>query len=225
MRKFSNTYMLLYALGIAAVAAIVLSVAATSLKSRQEANKRNEQMQMLLATIGIPCERTDVAEQYSRYFKQTLVIPDNEGNQLTLYVYEKEGRNGFVIPTKGNGLWGPIYANVALAEDLNTVVGITFSHEGETPGLGAEITSDEFCNRFIGKKILDDNGHVVSIAVVKHADSDNAHQVDAISGGTMTSNGVSAMLADGLARYQTFIDSCTQRQTHTSEGKENHNEQ
>ena len=93
-----------------------------------------------------------------------------------------------------------------MADDFNTIVGITFSHDSETPGLGAEITSEAFCSQFIGKKILDDAGRVVSVAVMKHADAANPHQVDAISGGTMTSNGVSAMLADELQRYQEYIN-------------------
>lgn len=124
-----------------------------------------------------------------------------------IYGFTKDGREGIVIPTRGNGLWGSVYANIALDEDLNTIVGVTFSHESETPGLGAEIATKKFQEPFIGKQILDENGKVVSIAVKKHADPAGMHEVDAISGGTMTSNGVSAMLADDLARYQAFFDS------------------
>ncbi len=124
-----------------------------------------------------------------------------------IYCFVKDGKQGIVIPTRGNGLWGPVYSNIALGDDLNTVVGVTFSHESETPGLGAEITTEKFMAPFIGKQILDADGKVVSIAVKKHADPAGLHEVDAISGGTMTSNGVSAMLADDLARYQAFFDS------------------
>lgn len=130
----------------------------------------------------------------------------NGGNGLfPVYFFAKDGRNCFVIPTRGNGLWGPIYANIALDEDRSTIVGITFSHESETPGLGAEITTPKFCEQFIGKQIMDETGEVVSVAVKKHADTASKHEVDAISGGTMTSNGVSAMLADGLTFYKAFI--------------------
>lgn len=122
-----------------------------------------------------------------------------------IYIFEKDGHVGYVIPTRGSGLWGPVYANIALDEDMSTVVGVTFSHESETPGLGAEITTKKFQEPFIGKQILDENGKVISIAVKKHADPVGMHEVDAISGGTMTSNGVSAMLADDLARYQAFF--------------------
>lgn len=206
MRQFSNKYMLLYALGLAAVVALLLTAVATGLKSRQQANVRNEKMQQLLATIGVKAERDGVESVYRQYFTDELDVATEGEAPLKLYLYEKDGSRGYVIPTVGNGLWGKVYANVALADDFNTIVGITFSHDSETPGLGAEITSEAFCSQFIGKKILDDAGRVVSVAVMKHADAANPHQVDAISGGTMTSNGVSAMLADELQRYQEYIN-------------------
>ena len=207
MKNFTNRYMLLYSLGLAAVVALLLTVVATGLKERQQNNIRNEKMQQLLATIGIDAPRDGVQPIYNQYFKEELNVAQDGQEPLTLYLYEKEGQNGYVIPTTGNGLWGKVYANVALADDLNTITGITFSHDSETPGLGAEITSDAFCNQFIGKQILDNSGNVVSVAVVKHADPSDPHQVDAISGGTMTSNGVSAMLLDELKRYQDYISS------------------
>ena len=207
MKNFTNRYMLLYSLGLAAVVALLLTVVATGLKERQQNNIRNEKMQQLLATIGIDAPRDGVQPIYNQYFKEELNVAQDGQEPLTLYLYEKDGQSGYVIPTTGNGLWGKVYANVALADDLNTITGITFSHDSETPGLGAEITSDAFCNQFIGKQILDNSGNVVSVAVVKHADPSNPHQVDAISGGTMTSNGVSAMLLDELKRYQDYISS------------------
>ncbi|MBQ6238535.1 MAG: NADH:ubiquinone reductase (Na(+)-transporting) subunit C [Bacteroidales bacterium] len=207
MKNFTNRYMLLYSLGLAAVVALLLTVVATGLKERQQNNIRNEKMQQLLATIGIDAPRDGVQPIYNQYFKEELNVAQDGQEPLTLYLYEKEGQSGYVIPTTGNGLWGKVYANVALADDLNTITGITFSHDSETPGLGAEITSDAFCNQFIGKQILDNSGNVVSVAVVKHADPSDPHQVDAISGGTMTSNGVSAMLLDELKRYQDYISS------------------
>ena len=207
MKKFTNAYMMLYALGIAAIVAILLTVVSMSLRERQETNIRNEKMQMILATIGVQCERDGVETEYNKYFKQELNVAEEGEEPLVVYLFEKEGNRGYVIPVKGNGLWGKIYANIALAEDLNTIVGVTFSHDSETPGLGAEITSESFCSQFVGKRILDEEGRVVSVAVSKHADVADMHQVDAISGGTMTSNGVSEMLLNGLSRYQDFITS------------------
>lgn len=126
--------------------------------------------------------------------------------RFPVYCYAKDGKAGYVLPMRGTGLWGPVWGYIALAEDCNTVSGVTFDHEGETPGLGAEITGEKFQKPFIGKQILDDNGRVVSIAVKKHASPAGIHEVDAITGGTMTSNGVNAMLATDMARYQNFFD-------------------
>ena len=117
----------------------------------------------------------------------------------------------YIIPLLGKGLWGPVYGNLALAGDFNTVTGATFGHDKETPGLGAEIELDFFENQFIGKKILDENGNFVSIQVVKGgaqmlpADQ-QIHGVDAISGGTITSNGVSDMLKSNLENYIGYIN-------------------
>lgn len=207
MKKFSNKYMLLYSLALAAVVAALLSIVAMSLKSRQEANAKNEKMQMLLATIGVSCERDEAATLFADYF---IEMKSEEG-EFTYYIYNKDESHGYVIPMEGKGLWGKIYANVALDYDQNTITGITFSHESETPGLGAEITTEKFRNQFIGKQILDENGEIVSVAVVKNADPANLHQVDAISGGTMTSNGVSAMLLDELRRYVPNLETLADR--------------
>ena len=201
--KFTNRYMLFYAMGIAAVVAVLLTVVATGLKGRQQSNIDNERKQMLLAAIGVDCDRNEAQNLYSRYFKQELTV-ESGNEELPLYLFEKEDSRGYVVPLSGKGLWGPIYANVALDESFNTIVGITFSHEGETPGLGAEIVSEEFCKRFIGKQIRGNDGRIVGVKVKKHADADNLHEVDALSGGTMTSNGVSEMLVDGLLKYQAF---------------------
>lgn len=129
-----------------------------------------------------------------------------------VYVFEKDGACGYVLPLRGAGLWGAVWGNIALADDCNTVVGANFDHEGETPGLGAEITTQKFQAPFVGKQILDENGQVVSIAVRKHAAPDSNHEVDAISGGTMTSNGVNAMLETDLKRYQAFFDNIRSQQ-------------
>jgi Na+-transporting NADH:ubiquinone oxidoreductase subunit C len=110
----------------------------------------------------------------------------------------------------GRGLWGQIYGNLALEDDFNTVAGSMFGHDKETPGLGAEIQNTEFEAQFIGKKIFDENGKFTSIKVMKGASKimtpeQLVHGVDAISGGTITSNGVSAMLQSNLTNYLEFI--------------------
>ena len=134
----------------------------------------------------------------------------SESFELPLYVVEKDGVKTYVIPMRGSGLWGPVYGNMALAEDMKTIVGVTFDHDGETPGLGAEITTPIFTDQFRGKKIFDEQGNFTSIKVVKGGakslpQPEQIHAVDAISGGTITSNGVGDMIQNVVESYEPFI--------------------
>lgn len=112
-----------------------------------------------------------------------------------------------ILAVYGAGLWGPIWGYMALESDWNTIYGAVFAHQGETPGLGAEIATPHFSDQFPGKQIFD-NDQLVSIAVLKGvgASAGNNHAVDAISGGTLTSRGVEAMLRDCLAAYLPLIE-------------------
>jgi Na+-transporting NADH:ubiquinone oxidoreductase subunit C len=121
-----------------------------------------------------------------------------------------KGDTLFIIPMYGRGLWGPIWGNIAVGTDRNTVEGATFDHKSETPGLGAEINQSDFMNSFTGKKLFDDEGKFTSIRVVKGGvsvlpESQRAHGVDGISGGTITSDGVTDMLYDCLVYYKPFF--------------------
>lgn len=126
------------------------------------------------------------------------------------YVIEKDGKTFYVIPMLGKGLWGPVWGNIALEEDLNTVVGVIFDHKAETPGLGAEISTSEFEMQFVDKTIFNENGDFVSVKIKKGgivtlpANMHN-HAVDAISGGTITSDAVSEMMKDCLNNYVPYI--------------------
>ena len=126
-----------------------------------------------------------------------------------IFVIEKDGKQFYVVPVRGMGLWGPIWGNIAFESDFNTIAGATFDHKGETPGLGAEINTDWFENEFNGKTIFDDQGNFVSVKVVKGGVENSSipadHGVDAISGGTITSDGVSAMLENNLENYVPYI--------------------
>lgn len=127
-----------------------------------------------------------------------------------VYICQKNGENYYIIPVLGRGLWGPIWGNLAFESDLNTLYGVTFDHKSETPGLGAEINTNSFQDQFQGKQIFEPDGEFTSIAVVKggvqtmSADR-RIHGVDAISGGTITSDGVGQMLKDSLSNYLLYI--------------------
>jgi Na+-transporting NADH:ubiquinone oxidoreductase subunit C len=126
-----------------------------------------------------------------------------EDRNYPVFVYsDDQGVKKYVVPVRGKGLWGPIWGYVALKADLNTIFGAIFDHQGETPGLGAEINTDWFQEPFAGKTLFNEAGEFVSIEVVKGgADPSSDHQVDGISGGTITSKGLEDMLIDCLSGY------------------------
>ncbi len=130
----------------------------------------------------------------------------NSSRELPVYVCKKDGKDYYIFPVRGKGLWGPIWGYISLEDDFNTIYGANFDHESETPGLGAEIKKQWFQDNFKGKKIFED-GKFVSIQVVKGgAPAGDVHGVDAISGATITSKGVQAMIQDCLSGYLTFIE-------------------
>lgn len=129
-----------------------------------------------------------------------------EQRRYPLYIAEIEGKSYFIVPVVGKGLWGPIWGYLSLNEDKNTVYGATFDHKTETPGLGAEIREDFFQAPFKGKTIFDAQGGFVSVSVVKGgARPDDMHGVNAITGGTITSNGVSEMLKRTFGTYVKYL--------------------
>ena len=187
-KTFSNTYIFIYSAVLVVVAALILTVVSVSLKPLQTKNQQAEQKQMILKTIGVEATRDNAAELYKQYITD---VDSGQGTPCPYYEYD----GGIVLPLKGTGLWGPIWGYLALDEG-STVVGAVFDHKGETPGLGGEIATDKFAARFIGKKM-----DTQAIHLAKNADHSNPYEVDAISGGTMTSNGVTAMLAKAYEDY------------------------
>lgn len=135
----------------------------------------------------------------------------NEPYEMPIFVIETDGTKVYVFPLLGSGLWGNIYGNFAIKDDFNTVYGVTFSHDKETPGLGAEISEQFFKDQFPGKTIFNDDGSFSSIKVVKGGAAtmpadQQIHGVDAISGGTITSVGVDEMITDVLQAYLPYLE-------------------
>jgi len=146
---------------------------------------------------GVQAEDIDMAKERKK--------PEAE-RRLPLYVYEKDGEKLYILSVRGNGLWDEIWGNIALKSDLNTVAGAAFDHKGETPGLGAEIKDNPaFAADFQGTQIYNDNGEYVSITVRKGGARDETHEVDGISGSTVTGNGVTEMLHRGIKYYEPYL--------------------
>lgn len=220
-----NSYTFIFAGVMVVVVAALLSFAATSLKPFQDKNVALEKKQDILKSIGVEVSREQAEEDYDKYIKQELVINNGkvkegvvafnvdlskeikkapEERDAPLYIGEKDGETYYVIPLRGKGLWGPIWGYISLKGDVNTVSGATFGHKGETPGLGAEISTPIFMDQFVDKKILDGQGDFASIQVMK-GNASGDHEVDGISGGTITSVGVQDMLKDCIKAYVPFL--------------------
>ncbi len=136
--------------------------------------------------------------------------------RFPIYVGDVKGKKYYVIPLYGKGLWDDIWGYIALEADANTVKGVKFGHKGETPGLGAEITKKWFENQFAGEKIFDKDNSFKGITLSKsNKDPENTdkedHEVDAISGSTLTSNGVTNMIQERLQHYVPFFNKIRQQ--------------
>ncbi|MCH2224517.1 MAG: NADH:ubiquinone reductase (Na(+)-transporting) subunit C [Crocinitomicaceae bacterium] len=117
----------------------------------------------------------------------------------------KEGKKSYVIPVVGTGLWGPIWGNICLAEDMKTIQGATFDHKTETPGLGAEIKQAFFIKGWIGEEVSDENGFK-KFEVVKDNSGALPSKIDGITGGTITSKGVEEMANRCLEIYVSYFN-------------------
>jgi Na+-transporting NADH:ubiquinone oxidoreductase subunit C len=154
---------------------------------------------------GVTAEKVEVAKFYKK---------PAEERQYPVYIYHEAGDpssvKSYVFPVYGAGLWDAIWGYVALDTDMNTIGGITLAHAGETPGLGARITEPGVQARYVGKKIFDEKGELVAVEMKKGEGkdySDNPHEVDGMSGATITANGVNAMISNYLQHYNAYIKS------------------
>ena len=207
-----NLYTVIYAAGLVAVVAVILALAASLLKERQQRNVEVETKQMILKSVHLADKISQAAdktvyieEEYSKYIKDTTIIADN-GKELKMYICTINGEAIYIFYVEGPGLWGPIWGYISLENDMNTIYGAVFDHKAETPGLGSEIATPIFYNKFKGKQLFDANKQFVSVQVEKGGvDPSNKHQVDAISGGTITSKAVEELLYNSLNQYIGFI--------------------
>ena len=223
MAKFnvnSNAYIIIYSVVMVVVVAVLLAVTSLSLQGRQSENILNEKKQQIVKALG-----EDPATSASADVVAEAAMLDKNGNKIEgkndadifnalgdltasfeagEFPIFKAANGCVVIPVYGAGLWGPVWGYIALEPDMNTVKGIVMDHSGETPGLGAEITTANVQNSFKGKTIFE-GADFVSVSMRKGGATNN-HEVDAISGGTKTCDGVNAMIKTGLEGYLPYIN-------------------
>lgn len=208
----NNLYTIIYATVMVIVVAVLLALASSLLKERQERNVELERKQMVLSSVHLAADASTaedkaiyIEKEYATYITDSSIVEN--GKKLVLYICKmEENKKYYIIPLRGAGLWGPVWGYISLKEDFNTIAGAVFDHKSETPGLGAEIATPLFYNQFQDKQIFDSNGKYVSVQVVKGgAASGNKHQVDGISGGTITSVAVEEMLYKNINEYLNFF--------------------
>lgn len=221
MNRDSNVYTVVYASVMVLLVAVVLAFTSQSLRSFQKENEDNDKRQQILRSINVSVPAKEAKAKYEELIKDAFLVNENgekvEGDAFTampdqhpVFVANVDGKTKYIMALSGAGLWGPLWGYISVDSDKNTIFGADFSHQGETPGLGAEIVKPAFSNEFKGKKLFVD-GVFKSIAVVKPGKSVAGQDyVDGISGGTITSQGVDQMLYNSLSGYVKFLTSQNQ---------------
>ena len=222
----SNVYTVVYASVMVIIAAFLLAFVASVLKDKQDANVANDKRGQILSSLNIR-NVEDVTGEYQKVILNDLVLDvngkvlqekggfdveskditakDPASKKLPLYVAKVNNDTIYVVPLYGRGLWGGISGYLALKKDFDTVYGAYFTHESETAGLGARIVEEEFQDKFKNKKAFADSTfQKVALSLSKKVE-DKEHQVDAITGATLTSNGVSEMFLSSLQPYQKYL--------------------
>lgn len=231
MKTNSNSYTIIYSAVIVVIVAFLLAFVFQALKPMQDANVALDKKKQILNSLNI---RDLSNEEADAKYKEVVIADevidekgkvveagtqggekagfkleskDYKAGKLALYICKVNGSRKYVIPVYGMGLWGPISGYIALNEDKATVYGAYFNHESETAGLGAEIKDNvAWQEKFQGKKVFTSgDDKTIALGVEKNV-TDPATQVDAVTGATLTSNGVRDMLHEALSKYLTFLN-------------------
>lgn len=202
MKTNSNTYTIIYSSVMVIVVAFLLAFVYQALKPMQDANVALDLKKQILYSLNLrDLDNAQAERTYNEVVKHEEQVDGN-----TLYVCEVDGKPKYVIPLKGMGLWGGISGFIAVNDDRQTVYGAYFNHESETAGLGAEIKDNRaWQEKFRGKHLFKKGSADVALAVKKKVDDPDT-QVDAVTGATLTSNGVSDMLREGIEKYRPFLE-------------------
>ena len=230
----SNNYTLGFVFIVTLILGTMLSFTKDSVKVLQEQNLKADVQKTILKSLNFDESLLLTNESIEQTFANNIIDicvdingkdvecetseVDIEKNLKTLPIYfkvnnkEEKKVEGIAIPIAGKGLWSTIFGFIALNPDTDTVLGIQFYKHGETPGLGGEVEKKWFTDNFINKKIRDKNGKIISITVIKggvdysESNKSSIHQVDGISGATVTADGVTDFLLEDLLRYEKKLD-------------------
>jgi len=216
----SNLYIVSFMAAITIVLGFLLSIAATSLAPIQAFNVEIDIKKNILNSLNIPEDKSIVIsqEEIQKLFDKEIITINidekgmvSEGGGNLVYIATADSvPTGYSLPISGKGLWSTIYGYIAMEPDGETVKGINFYQHGETPGLGGELEKEWFTSNYIGKKIYNEQGEMVSVEIIKGVVNPNNpnvdHQVDGISGSTLTGKGMNKFIKEDLTTYKPFLD-------------------
>ncbi len=231
VNKDNTGYIFLFTFILIGVVAVILSSLATSLAPQIAKNNETKKQMDLLQSIGIESTRANAQEMYNKYIgsNPSYIINDKgqvlEGTafdidirtqhrdkslaesdkKYPLFIANKNGEMLYIVPVVGKGLWGPIWGYISLKDDKRTIYGVSYDHQGETPGLGAEIKQKFFTDRYVGETVADADLNFNEITIVKDGSGTQPLKVDGITGGTITSKGVEEMVNRTMKIYLNYL--------------------
>ena len=222
MNRESNTYTIIYASVMVVFVALLLAFTSESLRVFQKRNEANDKRRQILRSVNVSALGVEIEEKYNELIKESFLVNDSgqkvsgdafaidpakmfAQNTYPVFVALVNGQTKYVLAMHGAGLWGPIWGYIAVNDDGITIFGTDFSHQGETPGLGAEIATPDFSSQFSGKQLFK-NGMFTSVTIVKPGKSVQGQDyVDGISGGSITCVGADHMIRESMQHYVEFL--------------------
>ena len=231
--KNSTVYVFAFAAIVTLIVSLALTYTSESLRPLKESNELDYKMKDILGgvmEIDKKISKEDVQKAFDENIEQVLIKHDGSlvtgsdvlaididlkkekkkdlaEQRLPLFVANTDEGKRFIVPVRGNGLWDEIWGFITISNDGSTIESVSFDHASETPGLGAEIKDNKaWKNQFVGKHLFDESGEFVGVKVVKGGVKIPNHQVDAISGATITGDGVADMLENDIVKYVAYLN-------------------
>ncbi len=193
-----NAYTLCFAGALGIICALLLTAVGSFTAPYKERNALAEETENILKVLKVSVEEGATADVLVQLRKDSVEEPNVPPGAQKIYINKQTG--AMAMQFAGPGLWGPIKGLLALEKDRKTILGITFYEQEETPGLGAEIAGDVFCNSFIGKTIYGPDGKP-GLEVAMPGSPEAVNRVDGITGATMTCDKVQAMLTTAVENF------------------------